>query len=65
MDVLDYLGCGQDNELYKKIETLNIVQRVRLVNELLYKLDAFCEYEIGSKEYDEITDDADIDKEQS
>lgn len=65
LDVLDYLGCGQDNELYKKIETLNIVQRVRLVNELLYKLDAFCEYEIGSKEYDEITDDADIDKEQS
>ena len=57
LDVLDYLGCGQDNELYKKIEALNIVQRVRLVNELLYGLDTSIDYEINSKEYSEITAD--------
>lgn len=57
LDVLDYLGCGQDNELYKKIEALNIVQRVRLANELLYGLDTSIDYEINSKEYSEITAD--------
>ena len=57
LDVLDYLGCGQDNELYKKIEALNIVQRVRLVNELLYSLNTFSDYEINSKHYDEIIEE--------
>lgn len=55
LDVLDYFGCSTDNELYKKIEALNIVQRVRLVNELLYGLDTSIDYEINSKEYSEIT----------
>ena len=57
LDVLDYFGCSTDNELYKKIEALNIVQRVRLVNELLYGLDTSIDYEINSKEYSEITAD--------